>query len=156
LQVYVLLYVAMAIYMVAWVVPSAIVAVLPISWKQFFKHSREPLLVAFTTQSVFIALPLIGKKVRAILRDLSKSDNPGELAKTQISYVDVILPIIFAFPHLGGILGLSFIEFTGWNFASPLTGPDLLKLAGLGLPALFSDINAFPFLLRQFHLPRDA
>ena len=155
LQVYVAIYIPVALFVALWVVPWLVSSVIPISWKAFLRHCREPLLVSFTTQSTFIALPLIGKKVRAILMDISQPKNE-ELAKAQISYVDVILPIVFALPTIGTIFILFFIEYAGWNFASPLKGFDFLKLVGLGLPALFSDFNAIPFLLRQLHLPNDA
>jgi Na+/H+-dicarboxylate symporter/ABC-type amino acid transport substrate-binding protein len=156
LQVYVVCLFSMAIFCSFWLLPSFIRIFYPVSYRELFQYCKEPLLIAFTTGSSFIALPLISEKVRALLVARARASGEGELTAEQASYVDVVLPIVFAFPTLGGFMDLLFIEFTGWLYDVPIGGLQFLKLAALGVPALFSEANSIPFLLQQFHLPMDS
>lgn len=156
LQVYVLCLFAMALFCSFWLLPSLIRVFYPVSYRELFNFCKEPLLIAFTTGSSFVSLPLISEKVRALLVARARESGEGELTAEQASYVDVVLPIVFAFPTLGAFMDLLFIEFTGWLYDVPLGGWQFLKLAALGVPALFSEANSIPFLLQQFHLPMDS
>jgi Na+/H+-dicarboxylate symporter/ABC-type amino acid transport substrate-binding protein len=154
LQVYAVVYVAACLFLALWVLPAAIRSVLPIKWQRLMTHLRSPLLIAFTTTSTFVALPLISERVRRILKENSAGGE--ELEATHASYTDVLLPIVYAMPTIGGIIDLFFLEFTGWSYGTPLSAAASAKLAVVGIPALFSEAAAIPFLLRQLHLPSDA
>jgi Na+/H+-dicarboxylate symporter/ABC-type amino acid transport substrate-binding protein len=156
LQVYVLSIFFMALFSSFWLLPMFIRGLFPVPYRRLLVCCREPLLIAFSTGSSFVALPLINEKIRELLREQATETGEGELTAEQASYVSVVLPIAFAFPTLSGFIDLLFIQFTAWSYDTPIGGLQFLKLAALGLPALFSEANAVPFLLQQFHLPLDS
>lgn len=155
LQVYVLSLVVMAVFATFWLLPAFIRVLLPISYRDLMRYCREPLLIAFSAGS-FVALPLIGEKIKALMREQGAPSTQGSPGDEKVSHVDVVLPIAFVFPTMAGFFDLLFIRFTSWSYDIPLDGLQLLKLVLIGVPALFSEANAIPFLLQQFQLPLDS
>lgn len=109
------------------------------------------LVLAFSAQKTFIALPLIERGVR----DLFARDRNGE-AKAG-TYAEVLLPIAYNFPTYGDFAPFLFVIFVGWLYDAPLGIARQLHCALAGVFSLFgSSKAAVPFLLTLTRLPEDA
>ena len=71
-------------------------------------RTRDALLTAFLTGSLFIVLPMLIDATKALLRN-ARPDKP-EIE----SLPNVIVATSFNFPHAGKLLALTFILFAGW------------------------------------------
>jgi ABC-type amino acid transport substrate-binding protein len=108
-------------------------------------------MVAFTTGSLFVVLPLLADDTRALLRA------HGGLDARQERLPDVIIPASFNFPHSAKLLSLSFIPFAAWFTGASLSMAQYATLAGTGVVVLFGSVTvAIPFLLDLFRIPADT
>jgi hypothetical protein len=80
----------------------------------------------------------------------------GERIRDADSAVDVAVPVNFTIPHLGKLIALGFVPFAGWltGFAMMAGQYPLLLLAGL--PSMFAEVIALPFLLDLMRIPADT
>jgi Na+/H+-dicarboxylate symporter len=151
LQVYLLGYVAMALLLTFWVLPGLVAALTPIPYGRVLSRTRDALLMAFTTGSLFVVLPLLAEETRTLLREHTSVSSQDE------HLPDVIIPAAYNFPHTAKILSLSFVIFAAWFSGSPLPLKDFPALATTGVLTLFGSLNvAMPFLLDMFHIPADT
>jgi Na+/H+-dicarboxylate symporter/ABC-type amino acid transport substrate-binding protein len=150
IQVYLLSYVAVASLLSLWILPGLVAALLPLRRAQVIRASRDALVTAFATGSVFLVLPILVERSRELL---AAADPRGGGAAGS---VDVVVPASFSFPNSAKILALSFVLFAGWfsgQEVSPLRYPTLV---GSGVASLFGSVNAaVPFLLDLFQIPAD-
>ena len=151
LQVYLLSYIAVSLLLSLWVLPGLVSALTPIPYRAVLGRTRDALLTAFLTGSLFIVLPMLIDATKALLREY-RPDNP-EVE----SLPNVIVATSFNFPHAGKLLALTFILFAGWFSDVVVPGREYPKLAATGLLVLFGNINvAVPFLLDLFGIPADT
>ena len=151
LQVYLLSYIAVSLLLGLWVLPGLVSALTPIPYRMVLGRTRDALLTAFLTGSLFIVLPMLIDATKALLREY-RPDN-AEIE----SLPNVIVATSFNFPHAGKLLALTFILFAGWFSDVVVPGREYPKLAGAGLLVLFGNINvAVPFLLDLFGIPADT
>jgi Na+/H+-dicarboxylate symporter/ABC-type amino acid transport substrate-binding protein len=151
LQVYLTAYVAMALVLTFWVLPGLVAALTPIPHRQVLARTRDALVMAFTTGSLFVVLPLLAEQTRAILRD------HAELAEQDDHLPEVIIPAAYNFPHTAKIMSLSFVLFAAWFSGAALGPKEYPALAATGVLTLFGSLNvAVPFLLDMFHIPADT
>jgi Na+/H+-dicarboxylate symporter/ABC-type amino acid transport substrate-binding protein len=151
LQVYLLSYIAVSLLLGLWILPGLVSALTPIPYRAVLGRTRDALLTAFLTGSLFIVLPMLIDATKALLREY-RPDNP-EVE----SLPNVIVATSFNFPHAGKLLALTFILFAGWFSDAVVPGRDYPKLAATGLLVLFGNINvAVPFLLDLFGIPADT
>ncbi|MCX6340535.1 MAG: cation:dicarboxylase symporter family transporter [Candidatus Aureabacteria bacterium] len=109
------------------------------------------LVLSFSAQKTFIALPLIERGVR----ELFAKDQAGE-AKAG-TYAEVLLPIAYNFPTYGDFAPFLFVIFVGWLYDAPLSIARQLHCALAGVFSFFgSSKAAVPFLLTLARLPEDA
>jgi len=151
LQIYLVMYVAVALLVSLWVLPGLVAALTPVPLREIFRETRDPLITAFVAGDLFIVLPgLIAASGRLLSR--YARDTP---AATELP--DVLVPASFNFPHTGKLLSLSFILFAGWfaDAAPPVTAYPQLAVAGL-LTFFGSLTAAVPFLLDLFRIPADT
>lgn len=151
LQVYLVAYVVMALLLAFWVLPGIVAALTPVPHRVVLARTRDALIVAFTTGSLFVVLPLLAEETRSILREYTDTPRDDE------GLPDVIVPASFNFPHTAKLLSLSFILFAAWFSGEPLGRGQYPALAGTGVLVLFGSLNgAVPFLLDMFRIPADT
>jgi Na+/H+-dicarboxylate symporter/ABC-type amino acid transport substrate-binding protein len=148
LQVYLITYVAMALLLSLWVLPGLIATLTPVPFREVLARTRDALILAFMTTSLFAVLPLLTEQVKGLLRDYAPA---GPRTETM---PDVIVPASFNFPHTGKLLSLSFVLFAAWFSDTILPASDYVRLAGAGLVVMFGNVNAaIPFLLGLLKIP---
>jgi Na+/H+-dicarboxylate symporter/ABC-type amino acid transport substrate-binding protein len=151
LQIYLVVYVEVALFVSLWVLPGLVAALTPIRARDLLRESQDSLLTAFIAGDLFIVLPGLTQASRTLLGRLAPgSEEPGRLT-------DVIVPASFNFPHTGKLLTLSFIFFAAWfsDVLVPVTAYPQLALAGL--VSFFGSLSvAIPFLLDLFRIPADT
>ena len=151
LQIYLVVYVEVALVVSLWVLPGLVAAVTPIRARDMLRESQDSLLTAFIAGDLFIVLPGLTQASRTLLGRLDPgSEEPGR-------FTDVIVPASFNFPHTGKLLSLSFVLFAAWfaDVLLPITAYPQLALAGL--VSFFGSLTvAIPFLLDLFRIPADT
>jgi Na+/H+-dicarboxylate symporter/ABC-type amino acid transport substrate-binding protein len=151
LQVYLVAYVGMSLFLSLWLLPALIAALTPVPFRAVLSRTRDALVLAFMTTSLFAVLPLLTEEIKAMLRDYAGADERDQ------ALPDVIVPASFNFPHTGKLLSLSFVLFAAWFSDTRVPWPDYLRLASTGLVVMFGNVNAaIPFLLDQLHIPGDT
>jgi len=151
LQVYLAAYVAMALLLSLWVIPGLVAAITPIPHRALLKQARDALVMAFTTGSLFVVLPLLAEEARALVRDYT------DLRPEEGRLPDVIIPAAYNFPHAAKLLTLSFVLFAAWFSGASLSVAQYPSLAATGILVLFGSVNvAVPFLLDMFRIPADT
>jgi Na+/H+-dicarboxylate symporter len=150
-QVYLIAYIAISLFLSLWVLPGLVATLTPIPYRAVLNRTRDPLLTAFMTGNLFIVLPALAEQTKALLREY------GAAGKYDHALADVIVPASFNFPHTGKLLALSFVLFAGWSSDAPVPVSQYPQLAATGLLVLFGNVNgAVPFLLDTFHIPADT
>jgi len=150
LQGYMIIYVSTAFILSFVVLPLAITAVTPFTYREILSSSRSALLTAFAANNYFIVLPLLIESLKELYRNHEMGGDEVDGA------IDITLPIGFPFPNLGRLLSLIFIPFGAWFVGRPLELFQYPMLAVTGLPSFFAKVTiAVPYLLNQFHLPAD-
>jgi Na+/H+-dicarboxylate symporter/ABC-type amino acid transport substrate-binding protein len=150
LQVYFVSYVALSLLISLWILPGLVAALTPIPYRTVLGATRDALITAFVTGNLFIVLPILSERTKALAREHGLSEEHSDSP-------DVIVPTSFNFPHTGKLLTLSFILFAGWFSDAAVTATQYPQLALTGLVTLFGNINvAVPFLLDLFRIPADT
>src|SRR5687767_6911549 len=108
LQVYLIIYVLIALLVSLWVLPGLVAALTPIRVRDIFALTRNALLTAFVAGDLFIVLPVLIEASKTLIERL-ELPNPSAAALPE-----VIVPASFNFPHTGKLLSISFILFAGW------------------------------------------
>jgi Na+/H+-dicarboxylate symporter/ABC-type amino acid transport substrate-binding protein len=151
LQVYLVSYIGMALFVSFWLLPGLIAALTPVPFRAVLVRTRNALVLAFMTTSLFAVLPLLTEEVKSLLREYAQADERVE------SLPDVIVPASFNFPHSGKLLSLSFLPFAAWFSDTTLPLSAYAKLGTTGLVVMFGNVNAaIPFLLDMLRIPGDT
>jgi len=151
LQVYLIAYVGLSLFLSLWVLPGLVAALTPVPYRAVLGRGRDALVMAFMTTSLFAVLPLLTETVKALLREHATIKGDAAAA------TDVIVPASFNFPHAGKVLSLSFVLFAGWFADRVVPTADYPRLAVTGLLAMFGNVNAaIPYLLDLFRIPADT
>ena len=144
-------YIALSVVLGLVVLPLFLSAVTGFRYREILAASAGAVLLAFSAQKVFVALPLIERGVRGLF-----GGREGEGGKPG-AYAELMLPIAYNFPRWGDFAPYLFILFTGWLYETPLHAGKQLELAAAGLLSFFgSGKSAVPFLLTLMRLPEDA
>ena len=150
LEVYLVSYVAMSLLVTLWWLPGLVALMTPIPYRTLLHATRNAMITAFMTSSLFVVLPMLTDHARELT---SRYGLPPEYQRTP----DVIVPASFNFPHIGKVLTLSFILFAGWFADAPVSSEAYPHLAATGVVVLFGSVNvAVPFLLDLFRIPADT
>src|SRR4029450_12363090 len=134
-QIYVMLYMALALFLTFWVLPAVITSALPVTYKAVVGHTSDVLITAFATGSALIVLPLLVERSKTLLRQSRVGTEDPEAA------VEVIIPAFTSFPKIGTLLPMSFVLFAGWFAGSPVTAGHYPTFIGSGLPHFFCPLN---------------
>lgn len=155
LQVYVVIYIAMALILSFWVLPGLVATVTPLRHGNIIRTFRGPLIAAFATGNVLILLPILAADSKKLLEEYAQHQGKREETEGESS-VDVLIPAAFNFPTLGLVLSLMFVLFAGWYIGSSVPASQYPAFSLAGLASLFgSTVIAIPFLLDLLELPQD-
>lgn len=150
IEVYLSGYFLMAALMFFLILPLALTAFTPFSYREVMRESRAAMLTVLLTGNLFIVLPLLVENIETLFRRHRILNAECE-AVTRI-----IVPITFIVPCAGQLMDLFFILFAGWFSHNPFGIGGYLQLYGAGLLTSFGSAKvAIPFLLGLFHLPSD-
>ena len=150
LQIYLLIYVALALLLTFWVLPALITSLLPLTYGDVVGQTRDVLVTAFATGSALIVLPLLVERSKELLwqRNLSTDDTEA--------MTEVIIPALTSFPKIGTLLPMSFVLFAGWFASASVSPAEYPIFAVSGLVSFFGSVHlAIPMLLDLLHIPID-
>jgi len=151
LEVYLIAYVAVSLLLSLWVLPGLVATLTPVPYRALMSRTRDALVTAFMTASLFAVLPLLTEQAKALVREYVNVD------AEQAASTDVIVPASFNFPHTGKLLSLSFVLFAAWFADARIPISEYPRLVGTGLLVMFGSVNAaIPFLLDMLHIPADT
>jgi len=100
LQGYLITYTAGALLVIFWVFPMLIVSCTGLRYRDILSVSRDALITAFATGSVFIVLPMLIENVKQLMA------NAPNLRNDEQKLPETVLPLAYPFPDVGKILGL--------------------------------------------------
>ncbi|MGB5639853.1 MAG: cation:dicarboxylase symporter family transporter, partial [Sedimenticolaceae bacterium] len=133
-----------------WILPGLVMALTPLSYRQVVGSTRDALLTAFATGSLFVVLPMLVEKSKDLIAQYAQEKERAEAA------VEVIVPVSFNFPHAGKLFTLTFVLFAGWYSGYPVEIEDFPAVAAAGLASLFASASiAVPFILEIARVPSD-
>ena len=119
--------------------PGLVAALTPVPYRALVSRTRDALVTAFMTTSLFAVLPLLTEQAKALVREYAGGD------AEQDATTDVILPASFNFPHTGKLLSPASSSRRLVLRCAPVTYP---RPAGAGLMVMFGNVNAaIPFPL---------
>lgn len=150
LEVYFVCFGVAALLLAFVVLPLTVAALTPFTYREVVGVAKDALLTAFVANSVFIVLPILVERAKALI-EKHQVRAPGA-APT----VDVLVPLAFTFPNSGKLLTLLFVPYGAWLAGSPLAPAEYGALFGAGIFAYFAKAQvALPFLLDLVHVPQD-
>ena len=150
LQLYLMIYMALALLLTFWVLPALIMAALPLTYREVVGQTKDVLITAFATGSALIVLPLLVERSKEILRQSKLSTKDTE------AMAEVIIPAFTSFPKIGTLLPMSFVLFAGWFAGAPVSAAQYPAFVASGLVSFFGSIHvAIPLLLDLLHIPID-
>jgi Na+/H+-dicarboxylate symporter/ABC-type amino acid transport substrate-binding protein len=150
LQIYLFIYVALALLLTFWVLPALITSLLPLTYWEVVGQTKDILVTAFATGSALIVLPLLVERSKELLWQQNLSTDDTE------AMTEVIIPALTSFPKIGTLLPMSFVLFAGWFASAPVSPAQYPTFAALGLVSFFGSVHvAIPMLLDLLHIPID-
>ncbi len=150
LQVYFFTFIVAALVLAFWILPALIAALTPFRYRDILAVSKDALLTAFLTQSLFIVVPILVEHSKRIVEQYQLHTRDTD------KLVDIIIPVTFNFPNVGKLLTLLFVPFTAWMAGSALDLHEYPHLFLIGLASYFAKAQtALPFLMDQFEIPQD-
>ena len=150
LEVYFVTFALASLLLAFVVLPLAVMAVTPFSYREIVGIAKDALLTAFIAQSVFIVVPMLVEAARGLLR------RHGMLTEEGASAAEVVVPILFNFPNAGRLLTLLFVPFAAWLVGAPLRAADFPGFLLAGLFSYFAKAQvALPFLMDLVAVPHD-
>jgi len=150
LGIYIWAYVGVSLLTSMWILPGLVATLTPLSYRQVVGVTREALLTAFATGSLFVVLPMLVEKSKALIAQYAREKDRAEAA------VEVIVPVTFNFPHAGKLFALTFVLFAGWYSGYPVEIENYPVMAAAGLASLFASATiAVPFIMETARVPSD-
>ncbi|OGV18477.1 MAG: hypothetical protein A2X47_09450 [Lentisphaerae bacterium GWF2_38_69] len=149
-SIFYLLFISVIIY------PCVLASISRINRSRFFHFAMPAALIAFTTGSVFLSLPVIYDQMYK-LNDEEKgfksinSDNYLEMGRNAIS---IIVPLAWVVPASYKFLVIFFVIFEQWYYNSQVNFIEQLFYFIGGIPCFFGSNSVIvPFLLQITSLP---
>ena len=150
MEVYIWSYMAFSLVMALWVLPGLVVALTPLRYRDVVGSTRDALVTAFATSSLFVVLPILVERCEKMVVRYAKDKEEAK------SSVEIIVPASYNFPHAGKLFTMTFVLFAGWYVGNPIALSDYPLMMSAGIASLFANINlAVPFMLDIMHIPSD-
>lgn len=163
LQVYIISLASSSILLSLFILPLLITCFTTFRYRDIIFTSSSALILAFSTGSSFIILPLIIESVKNLFSyDSDKHErdsyNDNNQYHNQIQYYsEILVPLGYTFPLLGSMVPFLFILFVAWLYNSPLDLSEQIKLIAVGIPDIFGSSKVSVIsLLNLMHLPSNA
>lgn len=131
----------------------AIVVFTPLDAAACWRILRGPLALTASSANLLIALPLLTESLREEFLRLLPAADP-EAQQRALDEIAALLPVGFALPNLGQVVGLLFLPFAGWFMDRPLNLSEMLAMLATGIPAVTGGLkSAVRQELQQLGLP---
>lgn len=122
----------------------------PFTYRQIISASKNALLTAFVTGSVFPVIPILIDGVHDLFKEQFRKDPRHK------DFPDFILPLAYPFPNSGNVVDIVFISFSAWFIGNSLSFFDQTKMLFISFFLLFGKVYlTIPFLLNMYHVPED-
>ncbi|RKX37135.1 MAG: hypothetical protein DRP64_17665 [Verrucomicrobia bacterium] len=149
LQVYFTTYIGGSLFLTFVAFPLLVTTCTSFRYGQVLRQFNAALVMAFTTGSLFVVLPLLMEQTKDLFL------NDPELGAGE-EYVDILLPVAFNFPNMGKLIALLFVLFGAWFVGSPIAPAAYPEFLATGWVTFFGGIDlALPFMLSLMGLPGD-
>lgn len=150
LQIYLITDTAASILLTLLVLPMLIAACTPFRYRDILATSKEALVTAFITSSVFVVIPMLIDGINELFAKHTQTDE--NLAGAP----EFIVPLGYPFPDIGKVLSLLFIQFAAWFYSGTIPLESYLFTLPVGLVLCFGKlVTAIPFLLDAQKIPTD-
>ena len=181
LQVFLITLAAAAIVLGLVVMPLLVTCFTTFHYRDILAASSRAMLLAFSTGTEFITLPLITDGVEKLFKERGRDPGTGSGNGTDPagdrdsrdykggepapdpdrgsirSYSEILVPVAYTFPLLGGLVPFLFILFVAWLYQNPLDPLSQIQLVVVGIPSFFGSSKLSVIsLLSLMHLPADA
>lgn len=171
LQVFLITLAAAAVLLGLVVMPLLVTCFTTFHYRDILTASSRAMLLAFSTGTEFITLPLISEGVEKLFQGRARDPDPGnggdtgrpedrqqDLVRGDVrSYSEILVPVAYTFPLLGGLVPFLFILFVAWLYHNPLDLVEQVQLVVVGIPNFFGSSKLSVIsLLNLMNLPADA
>ena len=179
LQVFLITLAAAAVLLGLIVMPLLVPCFTPFCYRDILSAASRAMLLAFSTGTEFITLPLITDGVEKLFHGMARDEHYGspvsrcedtsadpDLASSQElgtergnvrSYSEILVLVAYTFRLLGGLVPFLFILFIAWLYQNPLGLAEQLQLIAVGIPSFFGSSKLSVLsLLTLMSLPADA
>jgi Na+/H+-dicarboxylate symporter len=151
LQVYIVAYIGISLLLAFWVLPGLVTTLTPLRYREIFGITRDALVTAFATGSLFVVLAVLTENTKELIR------RHVEQSEDTDSFIGVVIPATYTLPTVGKLLGLAFVLFAGWLSGFPVSVAQYPAFALSGVSSFFGNTYvAMPFLLDMFRIPSDT
>jgi len=158
LQSYYLTFGFSVLFLSFGVFPALVATLTPLTYKEVLGATRNTMLTALVTGSVFPVMPLLLDSTKNILSRLNKVSSPQKVTKKDSGseMSEILLPLAYPFPSSDSVVDLIFIPFAAWFVGKTLSFLDCFTIVGSGFFLLFGKVYlTIPFLLNYFNLPEN-
>ena len=180
-QVYLISLAAATVLLGLVVLPLLVTCFTTFRYRDILAASFRAVILALSTGSEFITLPLIVEGVRKLFEgpaggpvgsgtggDVDRPDDLQEVRAGEVqepvpdwrdvrSYSEILVPVAYTFPLLGALTPFLFILFVAWLYQSPSDLMQQVQLVAVGIPTFFGSSKlSVVSLLNLMHLPADA
>jgi Na+/H+-dicarboxylate symporter len=150
LQAYLLAHTLGVLFLTFGVLPVFVSIVTPIRYRTIVGSSRDFLLTAWATGSLFAVLPMLIESIENILEE------QGWDVEAAHTTPCVLVPLAYPFPTVGKLLALVFIPFVAWFVGHPFEPEQYPLFLSAGLLSSFGNlVVTIPFMLELMKLPSD-
>ena len=170
LQVFLITLAVAAVLLGLVVLPLLVTCFTTFCYRDILAASSRAMLLAFSTGTEFITLPQISEGVEKLFAGRARdpgnniesvADRTGtelDPARGDIrSYSEILVPVAYTFPLLGGLVPFLFILFVAWLYQNPLDLIQQVQLVVVGIPSFFGSSKfSVISLLNLMRLPADA
>ncbi|HBM16271.1 MAG TPA: hypothetical protein DD381_08035 [Lentisphaeria bacterium] len=158
----VLLYIIASIFYIIFismfVYPGILSSLSKISYRKFLHYTIPAALIAFTTGSVFLALPVIYNLMHKFNEEERSLHDHGIInTENGRHLISILVPLAWIVPASYKFLIIFFIVFEQWYYNCSVNFFEKVMYYICGIPCLFGNNSVtVPFLLEITNLPAEA
>jgi proton glutamate symport protein len=154
LELYVLSYIAVVLFIVFITFPILLKNCLHISFKEIIRETKTTALVAFATGTPSVALPFIHTSIIKLTEGKHLSSEQTH------STIETVIPIGFTFAQIGNAMILFFLFFLSFYYRQPFLLSEKVLISIITIPLSIGSApipsNAMNFLIEKLHFPQEA
>jgi proton glutamate symport protein len=154
LFLYIGIFVAGALILAFWVIPSVIASLVPIGYRELLKELNSAIIIAVVTSLPVTAVPLIVQMAERLAARCGVKDADRE------EIISTSMAVSYPFAQLGNLFVFFFMAFAAYYFHTAIQGTEWIWLALLTLLSTIgtpvSTIDGVEFLAGWLRVPADA